>query len=144
MGSLSIGLKGRSQLSEETALILRDEDGKLVPGGTSLNPEGRPPGSKNRLVSVKRKLELAVREGMSAGRIARIIAKMADLAESGDVKAARLILDKFISPAGGDDEVADKLPGGITIRIENATFAKTQPVIDATVVDVVPLSSKEK
>jgi hypothetical protein len=130
-------------VSDDKAIVLRDDAGKLLPGTASNNPEGRPVGTKNRLVSIKRKLEIAVREGMSADRLGRIISKMADMAEDGDVKAARLILDKFISSAGGDDEVADKLPQGITIKIENATFAKLQqssPPVN--VIDVTPIEIK--
>jgi hypothetical protein len=57
---------------------------------------------------------------------------MADLAEEGDVKAARLILDKFMS-SGATQEESDghEAARGITIRIENATFAKAPPTIDA-------------
>ena len=104
--------------------------------GESGNPAGRPPGTRNKLITLRQKIELAVREGMSADRLSRIIAKMADMAEKGDVKAARLILDKFISSAGGDEDEAEKTQGGITIRIENATFAKTQPPLDAQFTEI--------
>lgn len=118
-------------MTDELVVIpARAENGQLLPGNSG-NPAGRPPGIKNKIVSVKRKLELAVRENMSADRIGRIISKMADMAEKGDVKAARLILDKFISSAGADDDGAEQASQGITIRIENATFAKTQPPIEA-------------
>jgi hypothetical protein len=119
------------------SVVARDENGRLLPGNTA-NPAGRPVGGKNKLISVKRKLELAVREGMSADRIKRIIIKMSDMAEDGDVKAARLILDKFISSAGADEDDADAgKSSGITIRIENATFAKTQPPpIDAIYTEI--------
>lgn len=121
-----------------SAVIARDESGKFLEG-VSANPAGRPPGTRNKLVSVKRKLELAVREGMSTERLTRIINKMAEMAADGDVKAARLILDKFISSANaGDDDGADKGAQGITIRIENATFAKTNesPPIDAIFTEI--------
>jgi|SRR5579859_7878495 len=107
------------------------ENGKFVEG-VSGNPAGRPPGTRNKLVSVKQKLELAVREGMSKDKLVRIINKMAEMALEGDVKAARLILDKFISSASTGEEEEEKGTGssGITIRIENATFAKTTQPID--------------
>jgi hypothetical protein len=121
---------------EEVAIVERDEQGRLLPGSTA-NPAGRPPGTKNKLVSIKRKLEIAVREGMSADRLARIINKMALMAEEGNVTAARLILDKFISSAGADEDDAEAVKGsGITIRIENATFAKTQPPTEATFTEI--------
>lgn len=111
-------------------LVVRDDSGKFLEG-VSGNPAGRPPGTRNKLVTVKQKLELAVREGMSADKLGRIINKMADMALAGDTRAARLILDKFISSATTGDEQADESASrGITIRIENATFAKTQtPVV---------------
>lgn len=122
-------------MSAEVAL--RDDSGKFLEG-VSGNPSGRPIGSRSKLVKVKEKLELAVRENVSADRIYRIVAKMADLAEEGDVKAARLILDKFMSgaSAGEDPEEASQGSRGITIRIENATFAKTLPHIDAQVTEI--------
>lgn len=118
-----------------TEVILRDETGQFLEG-VSGNPAGRPSGSRSKLVKIKEKLEIAVRENMSAARIGRIIEKMADMAEEGDVKAARLILDKFMSgaAAGEDPEALTQVARGITIRIENATFAKTSPpttIIDA-------------
>lgn len=62
---------------------------------------------------------------------------MATMAEDGDVKAARLILDKFISSAGADEDDVDAVKGsGITIRIENATFAKTQAPVDAQFTEI--------
>lgn len=114
-------------------VVLRDESGQFLEG-VSGNPAGRPVGSRSKLVKIKEKLEIAVRENINAERIGRIINKMATLAEEGDVKAARLILDKFISSAsaGEDPEAQTSHDRGITIRIENATFAKqAPPIIDA-------------
>lgn len=129
-------------MSDEQAVVpARNELGQLLPGSTA-NPDGRPTGTKNKLVSVKRKLEIAVREGMSADRLKKIINKMADMAEKGDVKAARLILDKFISSAGADDDGEVQKDTGITIRIENATFAKTQAPVDAQFTEIVQNGSK--
>jgi hypothetical protein len=107
-------------------VVVRDDTGKFLEG-VSGNPAGRPPGTRNKLVSIKQKLELAVREGMSKDKLVRIINKMADMAIDGDVKAARLIFDKFISSASSSEDTEDQgnESKGITIRIENATFAKT-------------------
>lgn len=116
---------------DEIVVAPRDEQGKFLEG-VSGNPAGRPPGTRNKLITIKQKLEIAVRNGMSADRLGRIIDKMAKMAEDGDVKAARLILDKFISSATtGEENPEDRALGGITIRIENATFAKTPPTIEA-------------
>jgi hypothetical protein len=141
VGSLG-SLLAEQEQPQDSPITTESEAPKKLPStawkpGESGNPLGRPLGTRNQLVSVKRKLELAVREGMSAKRLSRIIDKMAKMAEGGDVKAARLILDKFISPAGADDEVAESTNQGITIRIENATFAKTQPqAIDAQFTEI--------
>lgn len=117
--------------------IVRDDTGKFLEG-VSGNMAGRPVGSRSKLVKIKEKLELAVRENISADRICRIVSKMADLAEAGDTKAARLILDKFMSgaSAGEDPEEVSQAARGITIRIENATFAKSPIPIDAQFTEI--------
>lgn len=113
------------------SLAIRDESGQFLEG-VSGNPKGRPIGSRSKIVKIKEKLELAVRENISEGQITRIVKKMASMAEDGDVKAARLILDKFLSGAAIQEDPEDpQQQRGITIRIENATFAKTSPIIDA-------------
>lgn len=112
-------------------VAVRDEGGKFLEG-VSGNPAGRPLGSRSKLVKIKEKLEIAVREGISADKITRIVIKMATMAEEGDVKAARLILDKFMSSGATQEESeGQEAQRGITIRIENATFAKTPTAIDA-------------
>lgn len=119
-------------------VVPRDEEGKFLEG-VSGNPAGRPLGSRSKLVKIKERLDIAVRENVSADRIYRIVAKMADMAELGDVKAARLILDKFLSGAasGDDPEDTSQASRGITIRIENATFAKENTsTIDAKFTEI--------
>lgn len=112
-------------------VTVRDASGQFLEG-VSGNPAGRPAGSRSKIVKIKEKLELAVREGISAERITKIVIKMAELAEDGDVKAARLILDKFMSGAAIQDDPEDpQASRGITIRIENATFAKPPTTIEA-------------
>ena len=106
--------------------------------GQSGNPNGRPKGSKNELTELKQELEIAVRRSLPPEQLIRIVAKMATMAEEGNVKAAKLILDKFVSNATGAEEVSGDT-GGIVIRIENATFANKsnhpENVIDATIVE---------
>ena len=94
--------------------------------GQSGNPLGRPKGTKNHLVELQRKLEVAVREHVSAERVCRIIDKVCQMAEDGNVKAAKLILDKVISNAGnGGDEVPEN-GKRVVFVIQNATFAAQQ------------------
>lgn len=67
-------------------------------------------------------MEIAVRKGLRVDRVAKIVDKMCDLAEEGDVKAAKLILSMAVSSAVVPHDASEQA-GGITIRIENATFA---------------------
>lgn len=67
-------------------------------------------------------MEIAVRRGIRADRVAKIVEKMCDLAENGDVKAAKLILSMSVSTAAAPGDAGDN-QGGITITINNATFA---------------------
>jgi len=104
--------------------------GAPVPGrwqpGQSGNPLGRPKGTKNHLVELQRQLEVAVREHVSAERVCKIIDKVCQMAEDGNVKAAKLILDKVISNAGnGGDEVPEN-GKRVVFVIQNATFAAQQ------------------
>lgn len=105
-----------------TEPVTRNADGTF-PSGVSGNPVGRPKGKKNELTELKQDLEIAVRKSLPIARIARIVEKVAEMAEEGNLRAAKLILDKTISNAKDVDDVDNKGVGGITIRIENATFA---------------------
>ena len=71
---------------------------------------------------MKQDLEFAVRSAVSPTRITAIVNKILDEAEKGSVKAAKLIFDTFLTKASTETE-GDKGGHGITIRIENATFA---------------------
>lgn len=102
--------------------VVRASDGTFEKG-VSGNPAGRPKGRKNEIVALKQDLEIAVRKHLPLARITKIIDKMATMAENGHVAAAKLLLDKVISNAREVDDVDEKGSGGITIRIENATFA---------------------
>lgn len=106
----------------EQVPAVRNADGTF-PAGVSGNPLGRPKGKKNELTEIKQDLEIAVRQSLSATRVKRIVEKVAQMAEEGNLRAAKLILDKVISNAKDVDDADNKGVGGITIRIENATFA---------------------
>ena len=99
----------------------RDEEGRFLPG-VSGNPAGRPVGRRQRLDVLKQELEIAVRENVRAPRIVRIVNKMCDLAEGGDVRAAKLILGIAVSSPAVQKDSGSDTPG-IRIVIENATFA---------------------
>lgn len=109
-----------------TELTTRNDDGTFQKG-VSGNPNGRPKGKKNELTELKQDLELAIRRSLPVTRITKIVEKVAELAEGGNLRAAKLILDKVISNAAADTDDADKSTGGIVIRIENATaYANAQ------------------
>jgi hypothetical protein len=116
-------------------LTTRNDDGTFSKG-VSGNPLGRPKGKKNELTEHKQDLELAVRKALKPARIIAIVEKIATMAEEGNLRAAKLILDKVISNAKDVDDVDNKGVGGITIRIENATFAaKREQQITPTPLD---------
>lgn len=121
----------------------RDESGKFLPG-TSGNPKGRPPGRRAQLDALKQDLEIAVRKAMPVERIVKVLTKMVDLAENGDVRAGKLVLGLAVSSAGVSQD-AKEAPPGIHITIENATFAAKQVAADTTkAIDVTVIEEKEE
>ena len=125
---------------QTTDVVARNPDGTF-PKGVSGNPAGRAVGTKTHLVQLKQQLEAAVRARIDSNKIGRIVDKMIDLALEGNVKAAKLILDKTISPAA----VTDEEEGGDTkyvFVIKNATFKKSdqegpvQATVDAEFTEV--------
>ena len=126
-------------MSNEVAAT-RNADGTF-PAGVSGNPLGRPKGKKNELTELKQDLEIAVRKSLPVSRIKNIVEKVAEMAENGNLRAAKLILDKVISNAKDVDDVDNKGVGGITIRVENATFAAKResnslPAVEAEFTEV--------
>lgn len=113
-----------SQSPHQSQPLARTDKGQF-PKGVSGNPSGRPPGRKNQITTLKQDMELAIRQHVRPEKIKRIVEKMANKAANGNVAAAKLILDHFLSKMTDTEDAADK-SGGITIRIENATFAAQQ------------------
>ena len=110
--------------------------------GQSGNPAGRPPNTKNKLANLRKELEIAVLEHVGIERLKRIINKVAERAEAGDVRAAKLLLDKVVSNAGPTEENQDT-GRTVVFLVENATVAalaevarQKSNVIDAEVTDV--------
>ncbi len=118
-----------------TALVERNDDGTF-PVGTSGNPNGRPKGRKNAITVLKQDLELAVREQIKPARIKRILDKMCDMAEEGNVAAGKLILDKALSNAhdGEDTTVGNS---GYTFVIKNVLIQKPKES-DDSIINVTP------
>lgn len=118
------------------------QGGRFVKGQSG-NPAGRPPNDKNKLATLRKTLEIAVIEHVSIEKIKRILNKVVEKAEAGDMRAAKLILDKVVSNAGPAEDTEDTGRKVIFV-IENVTIAaqaqqalehKTQ-ALDVTVTDV--------
>lgn len=117
--------------------VQRREDGTFLPGQSG-NPNGRPKGKKNQITELKQDLEIAIRENVPAKRIQKIVEKMCELGEQGNVGAAKLILDKTLSNA---KEVEDtkEAQGGFTFVVKNLTLAAPEQTAQAgNIIDVTP------
>jgi len=131
------------EASSAADTLSRTETGQFL-AGVSGNPAGRPKGARSKAFELQHRLEAAVREHIPVERVYRIIDKLCELAESGDKKAAKIILDKLVPDAahGSDDEAE---AGGKTVvfRIENATFAAaSRPMASPIVIDNPPEVTK--
>ena len=104
------------------------------PVGVSGNPAGRPKGSKNRIVQLRQDLEVALREHVRVDEVTRIIDVMVAQAISGDVSAAKMILDKVLPNARDADEESGQAPT-IKVVIENATFGRVADVAAVTPIE---------
>jgi hypothetical protein len=125
--------KKKAKKKAKTKEVVRDDKGQFSPG-ISGNPLGRPKSRKNILTGMKQDLEIALRENVTPEQIQGIITNMVMLAQEGNVGAAKLILDKVLSNAKVEEDAMTS-DGGITIRIENATFnAEESP--DGKIIDI--------
>jgi hypothetical protein len=107
------------ELYLNTKEVVRSPEGQFV-SGTSGNPKGRPKGAKNRITELKQEMELVLREGINPDVLKSIIASMAAEAMGGNVQAAKLILDRFMTTASSAEEDGEKNPV-ISIKITNLT-----------------------
>jgi len=131
-------------MTDQLPAVPQAHSGRFVKGQSG-NPNGRPPNKKNTLLALRQDLELAVLEHVSPEKVRRILNKVVERAEAGDMRAAKLILDKVVSNAGPADDAEDN-GRTVVFRIENATvFAAQQQIeqqkpnaIDVSVTDVTP------
>lgn len=124
----------------DAALEGRAPTGQFV-AGKSGNPAGRAPGSKNFVTKERLALEGALREYMGhpdrKAKIIKAIDRLIDIsAESLDEKVAvgalKVLLDKVMSSAKQDEDMAAKEAPTVTIIIENTTARpSTAKIIDA-------------
>ena len=115
---------------------LVENPGKWVKGQSG-NPAGRPKGKKLEITELQQDLELAVRKNISSDKVVNIVKKVVEMAEGGNLQAAKLILDKVMPNAKPSDDGTDD-NRGFTIRIENATLIAERPtnVIEVTPIEV--------
>lgn len=106
------------------AVVEREDNGQFVKGQSG-NPVGRPKGSKNAITLLQRELEITVRQKFDPVRVARVIDKLFTMAEEGNIKAIKLLLDKIVSNANPGEDAEDR-ERSVVFRIENATFAARQ------------------
>ena len=73
----------------------KDEDKKLQPGDDGYRSPGRPKGSKN-ISTIVQEAVLAKSEKLLLKNFPKIVEKVCELAEKGDMKAAKLIFERVI------------------------------------------------
>jgi hypothetical protein len=84
-----------SEKQDKTRIKLkRNEKGKLLPGQPSLNPKGRPKGSKNFTTKVREALA-KIADGKSTTREEELIISIINKATGGDSSMAKLIWEQL-------------------------------------------------
>lgn len=112
--------------------VIRSDQGQFLPGKSG-NPKGRPKGTKNRITELKQEMELVLREGINPDVLKKILASMANEAISGNVQAAKLILDRFITNASSAEDDGEANPT-LVIEIKNLTPQAIEEVVGETII----------
>ena len=89
----------------------------LVKGGPSLNPQGRPKGTKNKLTLLQNEL-IDQFAGEMNKEFKAIIRKIVQEAKGGDMTAARLLLERAIPARKAVEHYGAQEAGGIIINIK--------------------------
>lgn len=102
-------------MTETTGKLQRPRGGKRWKPGQSGNPKGRPAGSG----------KIGELRAAIAEKIPGILAKLTELAEQGDVQAARLLLDRSMAPLRAEavPVTVPGLDGGTLTERGNATLS---------------------
>ena len=88
----------------------------LFKPGASGNPKGRPKGTKNHSVALRKEMELILTKNLSKD-IGRILQKAIDMALEGDRVMIKMLVDKMIASPKIDDGTLEKTSGGIHIHV---------------------------
>ena len=89
----------------------------LVKGGPSLNPKGRPKGSKNKLTQMQNAL-IDQFAGEMNKEFKAVIRTIIREAKGGDMSAARLLMDRAIPARKAVEHYGAQDSGGIVINIK--------------------------
>jgi len=88
----------------------------LFKPGKSGNPKGRPKGTKNHSVALRKEMELILTKNLSKD-IGKILQKAIDMALEGDRVMIKMLVDKMIASPKIDDGTLEKTSGGIHIHV---------------------------
>lgn len=100
----------------------------LVKGGKSLNPTGRPKGSKNRLTQMQNEL-IEQFAGEMNKEFKAILKTIVQEAKNGDMGAARLLMDRAIPARKAVEHYGSNESGGIVINVSGLdSIIKEEPV----------------
>ena len=100
----------------------------LVKGGKSLNPAGRPKGSKNRLTQMQNEL-IEQFAGEMNKEFKQILKTIVQEAKNGDMAAARLLMDRAIPARKAVEHYGANESGGIVINVSGLeSITKEEPV----------------
>lgn len=127
-----------SESGADKQLPARTPGGQFVKGQSG-NPAGRPKGRKNEIVQLKQDIELAIRQHVHPEKLKKVVEKVLNKAMNGNMAAAKLIFEHFLTKASGNDEEGQTANTGWTVIVENATFKMqnkpddpaNQPAIEA-------------
>ena len=110
--------------------VQRDEKGRLLPGCANLNPGGRPRG-RNWSATLAELAETKKRGGGGLTRAETILKKLLEKAETGDLTATALIMDRIDGKAVQSTRI-DHTTGGEPL---NASISFVEPIRD---IDITP------
>jgi hypothetical protein len=98
-------------------MIKKKGNPALVKGGPSLNPHGRPKGTKNKLTLLQNEL-IDQFAGEMNKDFKAVIRKVVAEAKGGDMTAARLLLERAIPARKAVEHYGAQDSGGIVINIK--------------------------
>ena len=102
----------------------------LKKGGPSLNPAGRPKGSKNKLTQMQNEL-IEQFAGEMNREFKAVIKTIIREAKGGDMAAARLLMDRAIPARKAVEHYGATVSGGIVINVQGLESIETEEAVEA-------------